>query len=245
MDESQARIAFVNELIDREPTPADSASAMGGRLHRLCCALARVLPAQGAAVNLITEDHSGGGVAAASGPSSHHLAELQFTLAEGPARDAFEARRPVLEPDLLGRGVRRWPAYAPAASQHGVRAVFAFPLQVGAARLGSLDMFCQQPGSLSTHAVSQSVTFSEVALITLLEAPHLTEDGHSAGGLDAMLAYRSEIYQAQGVVMVELGVSLTEAMLRLRAHAYASERDLSDVARDVVTGRLVLDRDAR
>jgi len=245
MDEAQDRIAFVSELIDREPTPADGASGMGGRLHRLCSALARVLPARGAAISLITEDHSGGGVAAAFGPSSHHLAELQFTLSEGPGVDAFEGRRPVLEPDLLGRGRRRWPAYAPAASQHGVSGVFAFPLQVGAARLGSLDIFREEPGSLSDQAVGQAVTFAEVALVALLGAPHLTEDGLGAGGLDAMLAYRSEIYQAQGMVMVDLGVSLTEAMLRLRAHAYASERDLGDVARDIVAGKMVLERDPR
>ena len=95
-----------------------------------------------------------------------------------------------------------------------------------------------------TRLSVDAVTFAEVALLEVLGAPHLTEDGQSAGGLESMLAYRAEIYQAQGMVMVDLGVSLTEAMLRLRAHAYAAARDLGDIARDIVAGRLVLERDA-
>ena len=59
-----------------------------------------------------------------------------------------------------------------------------------------------------------------------------------------MLAHRAEVYQAQGMVMVDLGVTLAEAMARLRGHAYAENRYLSDVARDVVAGKLTLDLDS-
>lgn len=244
MQNGEARIAHVNRLIDAEPVAGSGPAETPGRLHRLCLALVRALPASGAGVSLITEENSGGGVAAAARATCRQLEELQFALAEGPGIDAFATRRPVLEPDLLGRGIRRWPGYGPAASEHGVRAVFAFPLQVGAARLGALDVYREEPGSLSDQALSDAVTFAEVALLEVLGAPHLTEGGQSAGGLESMLAYRAEIYQAQGMVMVDLGVSLTEAMLRLRAHAYAAARDLGDIARDIVAGRLVLERDA-
>ena len=43
--------------------------------------------------------------------------------------------------------------------------------------------------------------------------------------------------------MVQLGVSLAEAMARIRAHAYAGARRLSEVAVDIVAGRLVLEAD--
>ena len=46
------------------------------------------------------------------------------------------------------------------------------------------------------------------------------------------------------MVMVDLGVSLDEAMARMRAHAYAHERSLTDVARDIVDGSLNLSQDA-
>ena len=44
------------------------------------------------------------------------------------------------------------------------------------------------------------------------------------------MADQSVLYQAQGMVMVQLGVDLAEAMARLRAHAYAVDRRLADVA---------------
>lgn len=45
------------------------------------------------------------------------------------------------------------------------------------------------------------------------------------------------------MVMVDLGVSLAEAMARLRGYAYSEGRLLSDVARDVLAGILQLNRD--
>ena len=57
-----------------------------------------------------------------------------------------------------------------------------------------------------------------------------------------MLVPALEVYQAQGMVMVDLGVSLAEALVRLRAHAFVEGRPVGDVARDIVAGRLRLER---
>lgn len=243
MTDPEVRLALANRLIDDEPG-SDSPPTTAGRLHRLCRALARVLPAAGAAVTVLTEDISGGIVAAASGPAARVLEEVQLTLAEGPSIEAFGSRRPVLEPDLAGRGMRRWPGFGPAAVEHGMAAVFAFPVQIGAARLATLSVYRRDPSSLSRGSVSKAVTFADVALELLLEM-HSPTAQRNGSGIEAMLAYRAEVYQAQGMVMVDLGVGLAEAMLRLRAHSYASERDLTDVAHDVVAGRLALERDSR
>jgi hypothetical protein len=40
------------------------------------------------------------------------------------------------------------------------------------------------------------------------------------------------------MITVQLGVSAAVALIRLRAHAFASDRRLRDVARDVVARRL-------
>jgi hypothetical protein len=40
------------------------------------------------------------------------------------------------------------------------------------------------------------------------------------------------------MISVQLGVSIQEALLRLRAHAYGSERPLGEIAEDVVARRL-------
>lgn len=237
------RIARLGRLIDDERADDGFPEGMRGTLQRLCMVLTRVLPATAVGVSLLTEDQLSGGTAAVWGPNSHELEELQFSLGEGPCIDAFRSRRPVLQPDLPGRGMRRWPGYAPAAHDYGVRAVFAIPLQVGAARLGALDIYRDAVGSLSAEALSQAVTFADIAVIALLDGQATTAGDETVSSVDAVLAYRAEVYQAQGMVMVDLGVSLTEAMARLRGHAYAEGLPLSDIARDVVAGTLKLERD--
>jgi hypothetical protein len=55
--------------------------------------------------------------------------------------------------------------------------------------------------------------------------------------------HRAAVHQATGMVSVQLGVSMEVALLRLRAHAYASGRPLGEVAQDVVARRLRFDDD--
>ncbi len=52
------------------------------------------------------------------------------------------------------------------------------------------------------------------------------------------MAHRAEIHQATGFLSVKASVGMTEALLLLRAHAFAADRSLLDVARDVLAGRL-------
>jgi hypothetical protein len=244
MNDSPGRLAHANQLIDDEPTDPHGAPGTIGRLERLCSALTRSLPATGVGVSLLTEDNQGGGTVAASSAASRRLEELQFSLGEGPCIDAYTSRRPVLEPDLTTHGMRRWPAYARAACDHGVQAVFAFPLQVGAARAGALDVYRVEPGSLTADGLTRAVTFAEIAMGLLVDGQNGAPHGRTTTELDDALAYRLEVYQAQGMVMVDLGVTIDEAMARLRGHAYAEGRPISDVAKDIVAGKLRLKRDA-
>ena len=244
MSHSPGRLEHANQLIDDEPRDQHAAPGTIGRLERLCSALTRALPAAGVGLSLLTEDNHGGGTIAASNAESRALEELQFTLGEGPCIDAYTSRRPVLEPHLSTRGIHRWPVYAAAAHERGVHAVFAFPVQIGAARAGALDVYRSEPGSLTGNALAQAVTFAEVAMGLLVDGQDGAQDGKTTPDLDDALAYRLEVYQAQGMVMVDLGVGIDEAMARLRGHAYAESRYISDVARDIVAGKLRLNRDA-
>jgi ANTAR domain/GAF domain len=243
MDDHAARMAHANRLIDDEPRTAGGRAGTTGRLEGLCSALSRALPASGVGISLLTDDNVGGGTIAASDPTSRALEELQFTLGEGPCIDAYASRRPVLEPDLRAGGSRRWPGYSPAAQQHGVRAVFAFPLQVRAARAGALDIYRAEAGSLTPNALAQAFTFADVAMGVLVDGQARAGEDRSSPGVNDALANRLEVYQAQGMVMVDLGVGIEEAMARLRAHSFAEERAIVDVAKDIVDGKLVLERD--
>jgi hypothetical protein len=237
--EPERAVAEVRALVESQPDVDGAAAGVAGWLSRLCAALVRHLPAAGAGISVMSEAGLRG-VVAASDPRSQDLEELQFTVGEGPCPDAFAARMPVLTGDLDGTGAARWPGYADLARARGIAAVFAFPLQIGAARLGVMDVYRARSGTLSAAEVVLALTFAELAVEALLDGQQRAGDGQAAAGLDQALDYRHAVYQAQGVLMVQLGISLTEALVRLRAYAYAHERTLVDVAADVVARRLLL-----
>jgi len=218
------------------PVPADPIVA---RLCRLCQRAVSSLSATGAGLSVVARDNQFSLLAAAD-PASERLEELQLVLGEGPCIDAAAARRPVLIADLGWDGPTRWPVYAGAGHDAGIRAIFAFPLQVGAAQLGVLDLFRAVPGPLSGPELRRAFDLADEAVTLLLDDQGHDGDERSSG--EAM-AGSVELFQAQGMVMIQIGGTLAEAMVRIRAHAYAQNRRLIDVARDIIGRDLWFDRD--
>ncbi|MFI6096518.1 GAF and ANTAR domain-containing protein [Lentzea sp. NPDC051213] len=208
---------------------------------RLCAECLSVLPVSGAGVALMTAAGPSGVVLAATDARARKLEELQFALGEGPCVEASNSGRPVLEPDLAVQGPARWPLFGAAVLAAGVRAVFAFPLRVGAIRVGVLDLYRDTPGLLATLEVADAQAFAEAATVVVL---HLQEHDGRAGtdsALGGPIDSQAVVHQATGMISVQLDVSLVEALLRLRAHAYAAGRTVSAVATDVVNRRTSFD----
>jgi hypothetical protein len=181
---------------------------------------------------------------------SEHLAELELTLGEGPSLDASASGGPVLVSDLgTGEAASRWPMYAEAAMQAGAGAIFVFPLRIGAIRAGVLGLYRARPGPLTAFQLGDALVFADTATLLLLEAQDQAagdrEVRGSPGGQPADLAlHRAEIDQATGMLTEQLCTGIAEALLRLRAYAYAHDRRLADVAGDIVARRLRLSADA-
>jgi GAF domain-containing protein len=213
----------------------------GTVLHRLCAACLSALPVSGVGVALMTADGPSGVVLAVTDERARLLEELQFALDEGPCVEASNSGRPVLEPNLVTGGSPRWPRFGAAVLDAGVHAVFAFPMRIGAIRVGALDLYRDTPGRLTTEEVVEALAFADAATVIVL---HL-QDHEGRDGVNAALAEpidsRAEVHQATGMITIQLGISLAEALLRLRAHAYASGRTVSDVAADVVNRRMYFD----
>jgi hypothetical protein len=239
---ADAQYARISALIAGQPLEQSTPAGTAGALRRLCRTAVGVLDVSGVSISLM--DQAGSvGLAAASDRNSEFVGELTFSLGEGPCLDAVADRRPVLAPDLARGSASRWPGYVSAAGGYGVAAVFSFPLQVGAARLGALEVYRDQPGSLSASDLTDAFTFAEIATDLLLDGQHRAADGEAPVGLETAMESHIEVHQAQGMVMIQLGVGLAEALSRLRAHAYAQDRRLTEVAGDIVARRLTLERD--
>jgi hypothetical protein len=194
----------------------------------------------------------GASVTAVSGPAvreplsatdelSARLEELLFRTGEGPGAEDFMFGSPMLIPDLE-QVTERWPGFVPAAVAAGARALFAFPLQAGAIRVGVLSLYRAEPGPLTPQQLADALVFADIALQLLLDSASGISGVAGYRPLDGLSDSRAEVYQATGMISVQLGVSL-EAFVRLRAHAFAADTPLDEIAGDVVSRLLRFDPD--
>jgi hypothetical protein len=223
-------------LLALSDAAGSSAPDTAAGLALLCRSLVGEMKLVGATITLMAGDGTQG-VAAASDSAIRAVDAVQFDVGEGPSQEAFSAGQPVLVVDLE-KVDGRWPGFAPGTQSHGIGAVYAFPLQLGAIRLGALTCYAETPRALTREEVSVCALYAEVTTEFLIDQSSPTGLGpEEQGFLRDGVQIRTEVYQAQGMVMVELGVSLAEALVRLRASAFAAGVPLNELARDVVAGR--------
>ena len=200
---------------------------------QLCKVCPRIAGVEGAGVMLMSGDVPRGSLCT-SNDVSQLIEELQFTLGEGPCVDAYQQDTVVNEPDLADPETVRWLAFSPAALQAGVRAVFGFPLRVGTVRLGALNLYRDRPGPLGAEQHADALVLADVTARWVLETQAGAPDGAVAKALEIQADFHFAVHNAAGIVSVQEDISVTEALIRLRAFAYGSDRMLDDVAQDVI-----------
>ncbi|WP_370328655.1 GAF and ANTAR domain-containing protein [Candidatus Mycobacterium methanotrophicum] len=206
-----------------------------------------LLHVDAAAISLVF-DGTNSGTMGSSSPAARQYDELQFTLGEGPCLESVTRRIPILVVDLEDPEEARWPAYRPAMLAHQIRSVYAIPVVVAGEFVGALDLFRAEPGPLGGKHLVGAVAAAELAAIPLLDL--LDADMQAAVADPASNAWaelntlsRSEVSQATGMLVAQLGVEPAEALVRLRAHGYTEGRSATDVARDILDRRLTLEAD--
>ena len=191
----------------------------------------------------------------ASDDVARELDELQFSLGEGPCVQAFVDRRPVLVADLADLADladERWPVFAAAARRTPVRALFVLPVQAGAITIGVLDLYRDTPGMLEPDELSGALRAADAAMWTLLGLVddgtyHRAVDGHRHTNADGRQPgaelHRLEVYQATGMILEQMQVTAEVALSALRAYAFAHDRTILEVSREVVVRRLRFDKE--
>jgi hypothetical protein len=115
--------------------------------------------------------------------TTRYFEDLQLTLGEGPGPDTVRTGAMVWVPDLAGVRLARWPALAMEAPDLAARAVFCFPLSIGAIRVGVLTAVRRTPGAMSSQQTDDALILAH-ALTDACERWHVTVD-------EAFAAFRS------------------------------------------------------
>jgi hypothetical protein len=230
MDDQAMRIAvaFTRELA-KQPN------------SRLCRACAGLLGVSGVGITILSGEQAG--PICISNPRMRSLEELQFTMGRGPCHDAYQSGSPVHAAVLDGRVETLWPTFVDLARESGVTAVFAFPLATHGVKVGVLTLYHDREGELTATQNSDSLAISAVLAETILSLQEAAPTGSVAHGLDAAVSYRAEVFQASGMLAIHLQITPADALLRIRAHAFANGFTAGAVSREIVAGRLRLDDD--
>ncbi|HET9873509.1 MAG TPA: GAF and ANTAR domain-containing protein [Propionibacteriaceae bacterium] len=186
-------------------------------------------------------DRGPGTLLAATDGHAQVIEELQFSLGEGPCIDASRLGRPLLQPQLAQTGPPRWPAFTAAAIAAGVAAIFAFPLHVGGIKLGVLDVSHQTAGMLGPADLTDALGFADAATLAILQLQAIAGDAPMHPEMVAAMEDRAVVHQATGMISVQMNSSLADALVLLRARAYAAERPIRQLATDVVNHVVRLD----
>lgn len=159
--------------------------------------------------------------------------EIQLDLGDGPMWKAFHSRTPVLQADLR-QTPDEWPAVTAALLEHGVAAAFVFPLWLGALSIGCVSLYCPTPTVLPSARVAEASAMTKVTARRVLAVALHRAATEQPGEWNAGEYPRREIHQAAGMVAAQTGTTPDDALLLLRATAFAAGRSLLELSADVL-----------
>lgn len=173
------------------------------------------------------------------------LEDIQFTTGDGPSAEAFRLREPVHAPRLDAVAFARWPSFVSLARTTGIGSVSAFPLAARGVTLGVLALYREWPGELNRGQRDDSVAVAKALTESLLDMPAESRDGTLDAVVEQAVMYRAEVYQASGMVAIQLNIPVDEALTRIRAYAFSIGEDLTALAARIVARQLRLSDDRR
>jgi GAF domain-containing protein len=167
---------------------------------------------------------------AASSPLVHQLDELQYRLEDGPCLTALREQRTVRTDDLTAE--ERWPRFAPAAAERGMRSMLSVQLFVEGDNLGALNLYATTPGAFDDQDESTAMLLAAHAAVAMKDTKVESE-------LRAALETRDLIGQAKGILMERFKIDKRRAFDLLVTASQHSHRKLYEVADELTrTGDL-------
>lgn len=177
-------------------------------------------------------------VTASTNEAAKALELFELQAEEGPCFDCFQSGEPMTNMELPALA-DRWPRFSLAAIHHGFSTSHALPMRLREEVIGALNLF-QVGGRLEQHDIDGAQALADIATIAILHHRASLNAQVLNDQLDQALTSRIIIEQAKGMLSALEDLTMDEAFERLRAHARRTNRRLTDVARDVTDGALVI-----
>lgn len=225
-DELAAIFARAYELLLTEETVSQA-------LELITAAAEMAVPgAAGAGVTLIDADGRKR-TANASNPLVELADARQYELGQGPCLLAWASGEPVLVNDAGND--RRWPEWARAASELGLRSSVSAPLLAGETALGAVKLYARHENSFDHTTVRLLGLFAAQATIFLINVQARESARTLSEDLRDSLAHREIIAVAKGILMARHGLDEETAMQDLLMESRRARKSLRDVSAELVS----------
>ncbi|WP_433831120.1 ANTAR domain-containing protein [Actinoplanes sp. CA-015351] len=203
-------------------------------LHELTSYCINLLGVDGAGVMLADED--GRMRLLASSDETARLLELfEIDGDQGPCLTAYRTGEAV-EHCHLATHDPRWSLFAARAHRDGYRSAHATPMRLRGQVIGVINLFSRSPDPLSTAHRKLARALADVAAIALLQHRAVNIHRTLAEQLQTAFTTRLNIEQAKGLLAERHGIDPDEAFQRMRSHARNTNRKLSELAADMISG---------
>lgn len=179
--------------------------------------------------------------AAQTSPLAVLLDETQFRLGDGPVFMVQSSTAPIVVDDLYShRATATYPAFAPVATSHGIRSISTFPLVLGLAPFGTVTVYRNHAGAISADQYADGLVAASFALANMVNSQAGVPGDQNAQDFTPAQFANSTLHTAAGMVAEALNISIVESMVRIRAHAFAEDTPVSEVARQITRRDITL-----
>jgi GAF domain-containing protein len=164
-------------------------------------------------------------------PAAPDIDAAQYATGSGPCLDAFRTGT-IMRIDETAEEVR-WPAFATAAMDAGVRSTLSLPLLTEEAPLGALNLYSYEAGTFQDSEQIAAVFVAHAASI-LSNAQTYWASRTLSEQLQEALVSRPVIEQAKGILMNEHHCDADQAFQILQKRSQHENRKLRDLAAEIV-----------
>jgi transcriptional regulator with GAF, ATPase, and Fis domain len=175
---------------------------------------------------------------ASTSEESRLVETMQLAAEAGPCIECFHTGSIVSVPDIEARG-NDWSDFGERALEQGFFSMYAVPLRLRQATVGTLNLFRGDVGELNERDTRVAQALADVATIGILHERDFRATDLLRQQLQVALSSRVVIEQAKGVLAHTHGISTDEAFAMLRQYARSNRRQLAQVAQELVQRTLI------
>lgn len=171
-----------------------------------------------------------------------YLDEEQYVLGDGPTFSSQFSLSPIhIENFQSKSSVEAYPAFTRVALKHEIASAHAFPLTIGSARIGALTFYWKHPVTFSADAYADCLILATLATAELVRSQAGIDENSVNEMFESQQLRKSVLQIAAGMTAEKLNCNVIEALVRIRALAFAQDAPVTQIAKSIVNREISIE----